>query len=272
MSAGRPKHRSNSVWGAEHQHPPLGAGPGGPRRTFDTGPRPPSFQQPFAVGGGWSPADRIRCPGGIFSRICHFKTDAVLHTGQPALCRASSTAAGSISRPRCHNGRGILSMACHRPPASFESMFFHLSGKLAGPGSGARFLKWSRAASILCAAAAEGVAEGILSPVTGEGHQRCRQRFTQGAPMFLARYLPLVKALARGVPDTRSLHPLIMENWIRYRLPDPAGSPRRTSPQPLSGRLFHDGLAGGDRMKLRVQGIALTGTRCPWDIILPGQA
>ena len=122
------------------------------------------------------------------------------------------------------------------------------------------------------AAAAEGIAEGILSPVTGEGHQRCRQRFPQRGAHVLGPVAPLVQPLAGGV-----------QIQGRYILDDgkldliPAAGLRQglhavLLPQPLSGRLFHDGLAGGDRMKLRVQGIALYWEfAVPWDIVLPGQ-
>ena len=260
--------------GAEHQHPPLGGQvPEGRAEHSIQVLGLLLFQQPLAVGRVGHQLAVFAVPV-EFSRVCHFKTDAVLHTGQLRVVPRQLHSGGvNIAAPDVIMAVEFLihGLVTGLQPQLGVHVFPLLSGKAAvqarRPVLGDKGCLDGDGA-----AAAEGVAEGILSPVTGEGHQRCRQRFPQGRTHVFSPVAPLVKALARGV-----------QIQGRYILDDgkldliPAAGFRQglhavLLPQPLSGRLFHDGLTGGDRVELRVQGIALYREfAVPGDIVLPGQ-
>ena len=106
------------------------------------------------------------------------------------------------------------------------------------------------------AAAAEGVAEGIPSPIAGELHQRRRQRLPQGRLHAHGTVTPLEQALAAGVQ--RQQH-LILEDGEAYLI---LGAGLRKLLQmvrglhPLHHGLLDDALAGG-------HGVELGGDRVP---------
>ena len=107
------------------------------------------------------------------------------------------------------------------------------------------------------AAAAEGITEGIPAPVAGQLYQRRRQRLPQGRLHAYGPVAPLVQSLAAGIQ--RQQH-LILEQGEPHLIP---GAGLRELLQmiggthPLHHGLLDDALAGGHRVKLGGDGIAL---------------
>ncbi len=98
-----------------------------------------------------------------------------------------------------------------------------------------------------------------LSPVAGESHQRCCQRFPQGRAHVPGAVAPLVQALAGGVQIQRG-H--ILDDGKLDLIPA-AGFRQRLQAvffsQPSGRSLFHNGLTGGNGMELGIERIAFHG-------------
>ena len=109
------------------------------------------------------------------------------------------------------------------------------------------------------AAAAEGIAERVAPVIMRELHHRGGQRLLERSRHADGAVAALVKPLAACVEAEHHLvlhdreADLIALAGLRQRL-QPVGRP-----EPLDGRLLHDGLAGGDGVQRGVDGIARHG-------------
>ena len=209
-----------------------------------------------------------------FSGIRHFKTDAVLHACQLRVVLRQLHGGGiDIAAPDVIMAVELLvhGLVSGFQPQLGVHVFPPLGGEAAVQAGGPVFGD-EGCLNGNGAAAAEGVAEGILSPVTGEGHQRCRQRFPQRGAHVLGPVAPLVQPLAGGIQIQRG-H--ILDDGELDLIPAAGfrqGLQTVFLPQPLGGGLFHNGLAGGNGVELGVQGVALHREfAVPGDVILPGQ-
>ena len=260
------------VGGEDHQPPLLRQLPGG----FAEGPVQPLglllLQQPFAVG-------RVRHHLTVFAlpvefpRVRHLEAHAVLHPRQLRVAAGELHAVGvDVPAPDVVLAveltvHGLLSGGEPQPGGqAFPPLGGEAPVQARGPVLGDQ-----RRLDGDGAGAAEGVAEGVLPPVAGEQHQGGGQGLPQGGTVVVGPVAPLVQAVAGGVQvdggcvlDDGELD-LVAVPGLRQRLAavDIA--------QPLCRGLLHDGLAGGDGVKLGVQGISLhRELPVPGDIVLPG--